>query len=312
MLMFLNEKSCTSTEDQEVARQAMLDFVQTCRAVRNVYRSVGLVTEAPLSSLEIAPGYYFAQWRNEARNRDAARFLQQTLIGKSPVNSVLDRALEEESVEYTHDGLLVRGLAAADLTDSLAVSLPTAPAWDSAWVQADYVRVEDGQDELSAGVAEIRHASDNKHVETHRDWIRATGAASAKTGAQIWAEREVLFPHLQFTAAVERNLGDLEPVAIPSVLSRLLWLEDILAAWTPGEAEPAWGDDVVPEHETRVNKGLCNFVDSDGVKRLFSLHCRFKPNPGRIHLRLITELSAARIGYIGRKRLEDGVPRSSR
>lgn len=312
MLMFLNEKSCTSTEDQEVARQAMMDFVQTCRAVRSVYASVALVSEVPLSSLEIAPGYYFAQWRNEGRNRDAARFLQQTLMGRSPINSVLERALEDEYVEYTHDGTPVRGLAAADLTDSLAVSLPSANCWDVTWARVDYERMEDGQDELSTGSSEIRHASAVKHVETHQDWIRATGAASAKTGPQIWAEREVLFPHLRFTHPVERNLADLDPVAVPSVLARLLWLEEVLAAWTPGESEPAWGDDVVPEHETRLKKGLCNFIDSDGAKRPFSLHCRFKPRPGRIHLRLITDEGVARIGYIGRKRLEDGVPRSSR
>lgn len=50
----------------------------------------------------------------------------------------------------------------------------------------------------------------------------------------------------------------------------------------------------------------------DGKKRLFSLHTRFRPKPGRIHLRVVTEEGRVRIGYIGRKRLAEDVPRSSR
>ncbi|MFF2774610.1 hypothetical protein ACFVU3_06850 [Streptomyces sp. NPDC058052] len=40
--------------------------------------------------------------------------------------------------------------------------------------------------------------------------------------------------------------------------------------------------------DTRINLGLCNFTDTDGTKRLFSLHTRFRPRPGRIHLRVVT------------------------
>ncbi|MFE2558345.1 hypothetical protein ACFXGT_20435 [Streptomyces sp. NPDC059352] len=38
----------------------------------------------------------------------------------------------------------------------------------------------------------------------------------------------------------------------------------------------------------------------------------FRPRPGRIHLRVITEEGRVRIGYIGRKRLPEDVPRKAR
>ncbi|MFD6986807.1 hypothetical protein ACFWAX_40025, partial [Streptomyces sp. NPDC059956] len=97
-----------------------------------------------------------------------------------------------------------------------------------------------------------------------------------------------------------------------SVRTALLGLNTAAETWKPGEAEPAWPIKVVPESETRMNLGLCNFTDSDGSKQLFSLHTRYRPRPGRIHLRVVTEEGIVRIGYIGRKRLTEDVPRKSR
>ncbi|WP_159028352.1 hypothetical protein [Kitasatospora sp. MY 5-36] len=111
---------------------------------------------------------------------------------------------------------------------------------------------------------------------------------------------------------MEDDLRNLPAVSVPSVRAALLSLNAAAEAWKPGDSEPAWPIKVVPESDTRINLGLCNFTDSDGVKRLFSLHTRFRPKPGRIHLRVVTEEEGVRIGYIGRKRLTEDVPRSSR
>lgn len=61
------------------------------------------------------------------------------------------------------------------------------------------------------------------------------------------------------------------------------------------------GHAVTPESEGR--KGLCNFMDLDGVVRCFDLHARFQPDPGRIHFRRVATGGEGRlrIAYIGRK-----------
>ncbi|WP_327413380.1 hypothetical protein [Streptomyces sp. NBC_01233] len=128
----------------------------------------------------------------------------------------------------------------------------------------------------------------------------------------LWEERETLFPCLQFVPGVEENLRELPGVAVPNVRAELFRLNAAAEAWTPGESEPAWAVRVVPESDTRINQGLCNFTDLDGSKQLFSLHVRYQPHQGRIHLRLITDEGKIRVGYIGRKRLTAGVPRNAR
>ncbi|MEU6976815.1 hypothetical protein [Streptomyces sp. NPDC046371] len=309
VLMFFNEKSCVSGCSQDEAGQAMRDFVKVCQAVRRVDNGASLVSEVRLEDLEIAPGYYLAQWRNESQNRDHWRFMR-LLNRKSPHSTVLPAPPEDQEVEYRHDGDRVFGLAAAHLMDTLAVSLPTSRPWESSWLSVEYVLVD--EDEVQEDSAEVRHASTPEHVAEHADWIRESAANAVTSGAQLWEERESLFAALQFTPGVEDDLRNLPGVSVPSVRAALLALNTAAEAWKPGAAEPAWPIKVVPESDTRINLGLCNFTDTDGTKRLFSLHTRFRPRPGRIHLRVVTEEGRVRIGYIGRKRLTEDVPRSSR
>ncbi|WBO66999.1 hypothetical protein [Streptomyces camelliae] len=310
MLIFFNERSCDSDCTQDEARQAMLDFVKVCQRIWQIHRGTTLVSEVRLEDLEIAPGYYLQKWRNEPQSRDAWRFMRQVLQRKAPLSGVLPKPPDDQESEYRHEGKPALGLAAAHIMNSPAVSLPSAPCWEASWLKVDYELLD--EDGYVQDTADIRHASAHAHVEEHEEWIRETAAASAITGADLWDQRNDLFPYLQFVPGVEENLRDLPGVAVPSVREELLRLNAAAEAWRPGESEPVWAVKVVPESDTRINLGLCHFTDLDGTRELFSLHTRYRPRPGRIHFRLITEEGKIRIGYIGRKRLEDGVPRRAR
>ena len=310
VLMFFNEKSCESESTQDEARQAMLDFIKVCRQVWKMDRGATLVSEVRLEEVQLAPGYYLQQWRNEPRNRDAWKFMREVLQRKAPLSGVLPKPPEDQESVYCHEGEPVLGLAAAHLMNSLAVSLLSAPPWDASWLKVDYELLD--EDGYTEGNADVRHAASNAHVTEHEEWIRDTAATSAVTGTDLWTKREELFPYLQFVPGVEQNLRDLSRVAVPSVREELLRLNGAAEAWRPGESEPPWAVKVVPESDTRINLGLCDFTDLDGTKRLFSLHVRYNPRPGRIHFRLVTEEGKIRVGYVGRKRLADGVPRKAR
>ena len=300
MLMFLNEKSCTSTEDQEVAHQAMLAFVGVCRAVRGIYRGTTLVSEVPLDGLEIAPGYYLGEWRNRPDAHDAVSFLRRTLMSKAPISSVLPTAPENQFVEYRHEGTPVLGLAAAHLMDGLAVSLPTAPCWDDPWVRAEYEGV--GEEEgYHSGVADVRHASRVEHVTVHEKWIRTAGTATATTAAELWETRATLYPRLQFLPRVEKDLLHLDHKWFLPVRSLLCRLEDSVATWDPAESPfPVWQTPhITPEGEQ--GKLHCQFKDLDGSTGTFDLHGRMTPGKGRLHFRLIPEQKTLRVAYIGPK-----------
>ncbi|KAF2777818.1 hypothetical protein [Streptomyces sp. OM5714] len=310
LLLFFNEKSCTSQITQDEARRAMHDFINVCRSTWKIYQGTTLVSEVRLDDVEIAPGYYLQQWRNEPRNRDAWQFMRRTLQRKAPLAGVLPKPPDDQDSEYRHDGTLVLGLAAAHLMNSPAVSLPTATCWDAPWLKVAYEILD--EDDYLQDIADVRHMASDTHVTKHEEWIRDTAASTVTTGAELWAQRETLFPHLQFVPGVEQHLRDLAVASLPSVRQELLRLNTAAESWRPGESEPSWVAKVVPESETRIKQGLCTFTDMDGSRQLFSLHCRFNPRPGRIHLRLITDEGKIRIGYVGRKRLTDGVPRSAR
>ncbi|WP_328718934.1 hypothetical protein OHT52_05090 [Streptomyces sp. NBC_00247] len=310
LMLFFNEKSCTSSITQEQADEAMHDFIQVCRSTWKIYQGTTLVSEVPMENLEIAPGYYLQQWRNEPRNHDAWQFMRRTLQRKAPLAGVLPKPPDDQDSDYRHDGTPVLGLAAAHLMNSPAVSLPTGICWKVPWLKVAYETVDENG--YLHGVADVRHIASGAHVVEHEEWIRDTAAAAVTTGAKLWAQRETLFPHLQLVPDVEQNLLDLTNASLPSVRQELLRLNTAAENWHPGQSEPSWAAKVVPESETRIKQGLCTFTDFDGSKKLFSLHCRFNPSPGRIHLRLITEEGKIRIGYVGRKRLTDGVPRSAR
>lgn len=288
----------------------MLDFIQVCRAVWQIHHGTTLVSEVRLEDVEIAPGYYLQQWRNEPKNHDAWQFMRRTLLRKAPIAGVLPKPPEDQESEYWHEGDPILGLAAAHLMDMLAVSLPTGPRWTAPWLKVDYEILD--EDGLASGSADVRHASENGHVREHEDWLRATAASATRSGAQLWEERDTLFPHLQFVPGVEQNLRELPGVAVANVRAELLRLNTAAESWDPGESEPEWAVKVVPESDSRINLGLCNFTDLDGVKRLFSPHVRYQPHQGRIHFRLITEEGRIRVGYVGRKRLTAGVPRNAR
>ncbi|WP_159028351.1 hypothetical protein [Kitasatospora sp. MY 5-36] len=161
VLMFFNEKSCASDCSQDDAGQAMRDFVGVCRAVWRVDRGASLVSEVRMEDVELAPGYYLAQWRNESRNRDHWQFMRR-LNRKAPYSTVLPAPPEEQEIEYRHDGDPVLGLAAAHMMEALAVSLPTTRLWDAPWLSVDYVLVD--EEEVQEDSAEVRHASTPEHV----------------------------------------------------------------------------------------------------------------------------------------------------
>ncbi|CAH9418055.1 hypothetical protein SGL43_05103 [Streptomyces globisporus] len=310
VLMFFNERSCVSNATQDEARQAMLDFIKVCQAVWQIHRGTTLVSEVRLEDVEISPGYYLQQWRNEPANHDAWQFMRRTLQRKAPLSGVLPRPPEDQESEYRHEGDPVLGLAAAHLMKMLAVSLPTGPRWAAPWLKVDYEILDD--DVLTTDSANVHHASEDAHVREHEDWIRTTAASATTSGVQLWEERDTLFPYLQFVPGVEQNLRELPGVAVANVRAELVRLNTAAENWKPGESEPSWAVKVVPESDTRIHMGLVDFTDLDGVKRTFSPHVRYQPHQGRIHFRLIAEEGRIRVGYVGRKRLTAGVPRNAR
>ncbi|MEW2066031.1 hypothetical protein [Streptomyces sp. NPDC007346] len=303
-LLFLNEKSWTTTCDQARADEAMAEFVDAVRAVANEDREeTALVSETGLDALEIAEGYPVRKWIGNSPKNHVRWQRLRALQNRSPVRSVYPAPDADGGLEYSHGGEIALGLGAAHFMDGIAVSLPVAPEWQTPTVSLDrseLVELDDGSLEFEQETVDVRHVSALPHVDEYRPWIRKSSLARAATGRQIWERRADLYPHLQFLCRTEAQLSDLDPRWIVPVRRGLDRLEAAAEAWDPAATpEPEWQSKVTPEGETR--KRVCRFEDFDGTSATFHLHARFTPGAGRIHFRLIGVEGKIRIAHIGSK-----------
>ncbi|MFH8839368.1 hypothetical protein [Streptomyces sp. NPDC017868] len=276
----------------------MEEFVGVLRGVRK-WREIALVTKPLLPEAELAKGYYFQQWAADNRNRTQRQFIK-ALRNRAPSAEELPGS----EVEYVCAGERVKGIGAAHMMDSLAVSLPVSLAWTGTSLDVTIrrlVETETGDLAMEEVTEPVRHSARRADLTTHEKWGRSAGLDAVDSPQQLWEQREDFFPHLQFLPRVYDDLASLELKWFIQVRGLLARLEESAALWNTDDAVPQWrGAKVTPEAQQR--KRLCEFTDLDGKVECFDLHGRFTPGPGRLHFRLVPEEGALRVAYIGRKR----------
>lgn len=302
VLLFLNELSCAAEASRTGVDQAMVKLVELLRTIRWRRGDIVLVTHVPLKSIELAQDYYMQQWiAADPANRDRWRFIL-AIQNRAPFRSVSPENAHSD-VEYRYGNRRADGLGAAHLLDGLAVSLSLDTAWEHAWVDVDrWILGEDDSGDLVVQEerVEVRHAATCNHATVHKSWVQQAGQDVLTSGAAIWESKGSFFPHLTFLPRVEYDLRNLQPDCLRAVVNQLFKLEQAVAEWPHGHVAPQWKTKVTGEYPVREQ--LCEFTDIDGMVRVFELHARFTPGPGRLHFRLVPEDRTVRIAYIGRKR----------
>ncbi|MFJ7047351.1 hypothetical protein ACIQVC_28710 [Streptomyces sp. NPDC101112] len=306
LLVFLNEQSCATKCGPDEVASGMRIFVGVLRELRR-WRDISLATQSPLDQAELAHGYYYAQWRNDARNRDEHRFIQRMRDRCTTFTAALHGAAASgrDDISHRHNGVDVQGLGAALMADGLAVSLPLAPDWDTAWLE---LRIEELSEDPETGdtvVDEypetIRHASQKAHLGEHEEWGRLEGLDRVSSGAELWAGHADFFPNLQFLDRVREDLENLDPKWFKGARRLLRQLQASAAGWDPvtSPTGPHWeAPNIRPEHENARRNRF--WEDKDGESRCFELHGNLNRNAGRIYFRLVHDEKAIRIAHIGR------------
>ncbi|MEO3778169.1 hypothetical protein ABGB16_15245 [Micromonospora sp. B11E3] len=271
------------------------------RGVRRSRTDVALVTERRFFDLDLGDDYSVREWAGDGRNRDSLRYLQG-MRQRAPFRDVAPTELRD-GTEYFHEDRAAEGLGTAYQVGGLAVSLPLGQMWEETLlrlIERGLAEDDAGSVALTETEVEVRHASRPEHVDEHQRWLCESELTRIHTGAELWAAREDIFPHLRFLPRVADDLLGLVPAWLRPVKDRLAELELATAEWAPSsEASPRWRSRVTPESETR--KALCHFPDTDGATRLFDLHARFTPGAGRLHFRLDGARQQLVIAYIGAK-----------
>jgi hypothetical protein len=304
--LVLNELSLqTIAPTLVVARERMLDFLETVRQATKRGAEKALRTDRDLNNIQLAPNYPVQRWRNDSEVDREWRQFFRSLTSKVPyldgLPLVQERAYE---MDCTYAGISASGLLAAYLIDGLPISMRSEPAWDTAIVT---ITLEQMVGEAIEQYDEmLRHASHQEHiVSVHNSWIvDRTRLPDPRDGTELWNQHSERFHILHFCAIVETHLqqygtGD---KALTQIMKRLVELERYASAWTSGRFDPdAIGSKVTPESpETLKQFGQDRiFLCPDGVERLFSWHARFTPHAGRLYFHPDEGTCTIIIGYIG-------------
>lgn len=319
--MVFNELSAENlNNDKFQARDLMCELVMTLQAstkagVNRIFR-----TRDDMNSIELAPGYSIAKWRNDPDVERELKSFLRSLNNRSPYcdNTIADIQSQFDLADVSFNGEKSEGLRFAAITQSIAISLssnPEAvitqsiaislasnPEWDKSMLLLDLEEIEpDG--EIVCSKIEIKHASSTRHVEEITPWIREQISSDIEDGRQLWLERSKLFDRIDFCDCVEKQLidilaGDPKLIYIVNIFSTL---NQKFQSWDTGSLSLEGLDESGESESTMNNSNFRKkrtFRCPDGQERVFERHIKLNFCNWRIHF--FTETPGrVIIGYVG-------------
>ncbi len=302
--MVLNELSLrTPASDEEKARQLMSELISTVRQATASGVKRVLRTSGDINSVELAPGYPVARWRNDKGvDREERRFFI-TLTTKAPFWTDIAEEIKDnfDLSDVFHQGETARGLCFALISDALPVSLKSENRWDCSRLELAVTRLED--EELIEERLELVHASRKHHVQEHAEWIKNRIRTEVLDGSDLWNRRDELFPSLEFCEDVSQQIQTLSTSnpMLRQVVKRLFELEYYCKDWADEAFEPKSLRNVSPESQVTLQNPKYSkertFLCPDGKERVFSWHAKLSFG-WRIYF-LPNEQRKIIIGYVG-------------
>ena len=281
--MVFNELSAENlNNDKSQARDLMSELVMTLQASTKVGVSRIFRTSDDMNSIELAPGYSIAKWRNDPDVERELKSFLRSLNNRSPYCDNITLAIQDQfdRADASFNGQKSKGLRFAAITQSIAISLASSPEWDKSILLLDLEEIEpDG--EMIYSKIEIKHASYKQHIEEITPWIRAQISSDIEDGRQLWLERSKLFDRIDFCDCVEKQLIDIlagEPKLI-HIVNILSTLNQKCQFWDAGSLSLEGLDESGESESTMNNLNLRKkrtFRCPDGQERVFERHIKLK------------------------------------
>lgn len=293
--------------DIAAARQWVDGLVQTLLALASHGANSPLLGIDGLHNLPLANDYPLAKWLNDhAVAREQRTYLRSKLTQAAPLvgGDIGGPGDETDLWDFQHAGRSAVGLGTAVRLGGLAVSILSSAQWDHPELEIRVTRLG-ADDKIAESAVAVRSAARPGHVDAHAGWL-SDSRRTVRDFADLWARRATLFASLEFCDSVRDQLQAISPgnPAWHAIAKRLWELEDYFSGWSQGAFVPeAMPCKTTPEsHATLEQYGAPRtFLCPDGQHRVFSWHCRFTPNAGRIHFLPNVATRRCIIGYIGSK-----------
>lgn len=262
---------------------------------------------------DVGDGFTLRRLCFQAGPHKEARQYLGSLLSKAPfVEALYQRAEGLDAVECRWRETLVLGLGLAALREDLAVSLPKTAGFQEPWIEIALCTIS-GQNDADAepitSTVRVVHVGEPAHVDVHSEWIRTRLTAEARSGEELWSERERLLPKLFFGPQAEKQLRSLtgNEAWWPQICRHLRQLNGGALDWRSGPYQPEGALDWSEESEATLKHGVLgpkrDFPVPEGFEPVrFSSHTKIFVGNQRIYFRPIRSGADARvlIGYVGR------------
>jgi hypothetical protein len=224
---------------------------------------------------------------------------------KSPLlDGVFEQIVERsQASEARFEGIEAKGLLAAFLLDTLAISLASDAAWSTHMLnvhiyELDAFSAVQGTDER------IQHASTPEHVSQHAPVFEEQSRNLVQSGKDLVQHRELLLPWIRFCSRAEEELLWMgrNDSRVPWVKRCVFDLNDCCRNWSQGEFQhESLRGKASPEGEAVHNdpdlRRQRTFVCPDGQERYFDWH--LKKSGWRLYYLPKADEHLVLIGYIG-------------
>ncbi len=308
MDLFFNELSVKQAGHPDIAKQWMCSLMKVYKsASRKGFKR--LRTMQNISGELLAPNYSFSHWLKDQSVDQVIRLLFRSQALNAPfIEDILEKKSEggDKLFEFEYNDKIAKGLGAAFLLDSLAVSFNNFPEWDKTSILIYAAYFSDEKADVIETDETVRHCCKTTHLEFWEKWIETVNKPPIPNGKILWLKRKSLFPHLIFCEDVKKQISHLHEnhAEFVQIKKRLFELETYCSTWEIGPFDPgSIPSKVTPESSSRIESCQDNLtiLCPDSRHRLFSWHSRYTPGAGRIHFDPDEDNRKIHVGYIGLK-----------
>lgn len=300
--MIFNELSMHSnTEKQEEMKGIMSGFLKICNKIFREKGDMDFYYAEELLTGELMSGYDIHDWLQDPYVPQREKAFFRTILNRGQLISEKDFPRSELLVEVCGQKQGTVGCLMAYEMENYVVSMSTDPLWQATEIQGMYVSLEEGDKSVMVG-----NCCSEEHIRLQEEKEKNKVMSMVSSGKELWDKRKILYPHLQFCDAVEKQLEEARiSLHIRMIMKRLQLLEDYFKDFDGHFDKDKVGYGCREESETvEKNDELRHqriFRTPYGKEEFFTWHISFAGNfPGRIHFIPDAEHETGIVGYIGK------------
>lgn len=301
--LVFNELSAIPLANSITAAQDRLALFSDLLIDQRIKGTKILVTPHHFLGLEIAAGYSVGRWLAEGgiEPRDK-RVRIKTMLDRSIYYEacVGKDELENPDVEYRFGEETAQALFIAFSVQGLSISWLSGDRWDASSISFEKFWMDEHDVQSCAFTA--LHASRTTHLAAHGEWLRRQEPPPPGNGAELWNQREQLFPKIDFCSSVEEQIKNLAANAprFKAVIRGLRDLQTYCDAWVSGNFDIHKLSNASGESQSTLNmySEERTFRCPDGQYRVFEWHLKRADNT-RIHFVDFPETKRLLVGYVG-------------